>query len=278
MNGVRLGLFKRYLKMYPEIATNDKKLKSVGQLVNIISGRGELGRLKSIAPELNLLMYSARYTASAWQTIAAPINPRGTNVSRKAAAREIARFVASGSAIIAAGQLAGAWTCDNDPRSSEFGKCRIAGTNTTFNIWGRFQAPVRYLSQFVAGKTVNPYTRQVTELKGSDAFKPLVQYGRSRLSPAASLAVDAKTGKDMAGKDFEWGNALVSRLTPMNVKDIIEAVKEEQRVGGSPLTSAGLGVLSTFGGGLVTKDAPKLQRATARPSAPRPQRPSRSTR
>jgi LysM domain len=256
MNGVRAGLFKRYLSMYPEIANDTKKLQSVGKLVNILSGRGELGRLKTIAPELNLLMYSARYTASAWQTMIAPVSPRGTNVSRKAAAREIARFIASAAAIQAAGQLAGAWTCDNDPRSSEFGKCRIAGTNTTFNLLGRFQAPIRYTAQFLTGQTVNPQTRAVTELKGMDQFKPVVQYGRSRLSPAASLAVDWKTGKDMAGKDFAWGNAIVSRLTPMNVRDIVEAVQEQQRIGGSPATMVGEGVLSTFGGGLLTKDAP----------------------
>jgi hypothetical protein len=71
----------------------------------------------------------------------------------------------------------------------------------------------------------------------------------NKLHPSLSLIFDQQRGTNVVGEPFEWKSALLSRITPMGVPDIVDTLKEH----GTP--GMGYALLGLLGAGLQNFDA-----------------------
>jgi hypothetical protein len=93
---------------------------------------------------------------------------------------------------------------EEDLRSSDFGKIKIG--NTRFDVAGGFLQYVTQLARQVSGQR-KTQSGKIVEM-GSKPTSPnewdeLTRFLRTKASPTAGFIIDAKTGKDVVGQDFQ---------------------------------------------------------------------------
>lgn len=228
---------------------NPATYRDLARWVNISTGRGELGSFgERISPILGEAFFSPRLVASRFQLL----NPK-TYVDldpavRKKAISNMVALAAAGTTLVSLAAAAGA-DVETDPRSSDFGKIRVG--RTRIDPWGGIQQWVRLYSQLASGqrKTLGG---QIKELNAEGPFGEsradvALRFGRSKLSPTASIIADWLSGKDFQGRKFSVSNALQERFIPMISRDFIAAAQEHD-----PTTATGLAALSGVGMGIST--------------------------
>ncbi|KKN30738.1 hypothetical protein LCGC14_0831150, partial [marine sediment metagenome] len=230
---------------------SELEAKAIARFVNVATGRGSLGELKLAAETLSKLFFAPRFVASRFQWIAGqplygalakdelgrPIRPNRR--TQMLLAKEYARtFTGIGlfmssviMALYAAIGLPGEeeeWDIETSPISSDFLKIRI-GTRRIDPFWGVQQVVVFFARQ-VTGKVKTTYGDVVSLEEGAfgrnTRFDVLVNFGRSKLSPAAGAAMNILDRKNIVG---ERTTALtVSRdvTIPLAVRDIPKAMNE----------------------------------------------------
>jgi hypothetical protein len=147
-------------------------------------------------------------------------------------------FMGAGLTPLVLGQIGGLWDLELDPTSADFGKMRIG--NTSVDPWAGFRPYVTYFARM---------TKAVAEGDLQPIDDIAEQLARSKLSPAASFVWDAVSGRDFLGRPIKWtsldfDNMVLSRLTPL----IIQDVKEAMEAGKFKVTEPTLSGLATFVG------------------------------
>lgn len=117
------------------IDTFDKfQAESIGKLVNAMTGRGNLGKAEVISRELNVLLFSAKFAKSNFDTLTLHAGQEMSSFARKEAAKNLALIVGEIGTVMAVANMLNPNSVEFDPRSSNFGKIRIG--NTRFDITG----------------------------------------------------------------------------------------------------------------------------------------------
>lgn len=229
--------------------SNPEEFKALASWVNKATGRGDLGRLDGLSRVGNALMFSPRLTASRFQILNPVMYATMPPAARKIALRKMLQFTGTLGGLLGTAYLAGA-DASLDPRSSDFGK--ISFGKTHLDASGGNAYTLRFLTRFAKASYL-----AVTGAKPKQGDTPLelaAHYLRTRLSPAASLAVDRATGTTVEGEPFTWKSAAFERLVPLFVQDLTEAMEEEGWVGAVHAAPSGLGF------GVNTYDAPKREK------------------
>lgn len=207
-----------------------KEVEVLGKYVNVASGRGSLGALEKVAPELNQLFFSPRWVASRLQFLTSRLADTAGGVGRKATgrpavegdamrlqiAREYARYVIGVSTILgslkAAKEMAPGTKEEKDRqmeifgngdmKSTDWGKVRIGATH--FDLMsGLGQQMVladRLLTQstYQKGKLV----KLGQKVPGSPTKAPtsldlIGTFGRSKLAPVPGLIASVGANEDV---------------------------------------------------------------------------------
>lgn len=229
-----------------------------------LSGRGPLGRLQAISPELTNGFFAARLN------IGRLLSPRHLFSSnpriRKIAWKNFTTAIAGWGGLVWGGHQMGWWDAQLDPRSSDFSKMKIG--NLRIDPWGGFQQyAVLYTrlavpamgaipgvtlfdrtlqsgpnegqtvtDNFLSTTTGRPSSRSPQDLLGS--------FARGRVAPGLAVALEAWTGTDFKGSRIDrtdWKRWLKENA-PLSGQDIFEALASEGIVG-----LAGLSSLIGFG-------------------------------
>lgn len=251
--------------------------KNIAKFVNNATGRGTLGSLEKIAPELNTVIWSPRLLSSRLTTLNPKYYAQLDPFTRKEALKSLLAIGAFGTTMAGLGALAGGKVGTN-PLSADFGKARFG--NKVLDPWGGFQQPIVAAARFIKGSNeVGPQGRDVTAGR----------FAVSKLSPIAGLAYDLASAKIFNGKSQEadlskgqlpqvggyqdrFGNQkyisqeIENRFVPIFVQDMTDVIKDNS----SLAETVGLSVPALFGAG--TQDYPersatkKLQRPRKFPS------------
>lgn len=246
------------------IENSPELYKGLAKFVNAATGRGELpGILKTAAPALSVGFFSPRLIASRLQLINPVYYVKMPKEIRIMALKDMAKFIAVGTSVLALAKLAGA-DVEHDPRSPDFGKIKVG--NTRWDIWGGFQQYIRVISETLTRESksstsgqIHPLTETtVTDEMGNTHTKKPFQtlgdvwqsFGRSKLAPVPGTILDWAYGKDVVGKKFDPATKAISLFTPMVANDIHDAWKDQ---GVKALFTVGLpsalGVgVTTYGG------------------------------
>lgn len=222
-------------------------LKSAGELVNTLTGRGSLGPLERSAGTLSSTLFSPRLLASRLQLMNPQFYMKLQPAARKRALESLVAYVAGTGTILGAAKLAGA-DVSTDPTNSDFAKIKVG--NTRVDIMGGFQQPIVLLARLLTGKVTSSTTGKTMTL--GEGYKPMTRFDmiqrffESKESPIASFIVSATKGKDAIGNDFNLPAEIVNRMVPMLVSDLVDLYRD----GG--LASMPLAIPAFFGTGAQT--------------------------
>jgi hypothetical protein len=256
-----------------------EEARAVAAFVNAATGRGGLGVLEVASKPLAEVFFAPRFVVSRFQLIASPFlgfyAGKGTSLRvRRAVATEYARTLTTAAMMYGMVTLAGALFYDDkdrnkprvtfDPRSSDFGKIVIGKTRLD-PLGGLSQATV-LLARTIKGETRPIGTRKVVALRGKKRpfgsptwVDVVVKFGRSKLSPAAGMAINWQQGENLIGESVTYGSMLGEATIPLSFRDIYEAMQDQ----GVP-KGAALGLISLFGVGLQTYQPRRHKRPARR--------------
>lgn len=260
--------------------------KGIARYINVMTGRGGLGKLEPAAGALNGALFSPRLISSRLQMLTAPVAgiagkgmiadlPKGL---RREAAKSYAAMIGAYSTAIGLASLAG-YSVVDDPRSSDFGKIRDGNTRVDLGsgliqyITAGTRALLRESTSVKSGET-----RELTR-RGDTPLDSDLKFIFNKLHPSLSLIIDQQRGTDAVGQPANasaelpvvgdlgvpWSKAILSRISPMGLPDIYQTLKEHPDQKGafySVLGLLGAGLQNFDDGGGSTSSAPDIQEVT----------------
>ena len=207
---------------------NPKAFQDYAKFVNHATGRGSLETLQPGAlTALNATFFSPRFQVSRVQVVGDLISPNTSLLARKVIARDLAEFYATGMGIMAMAKMGGA-EVETDPRSSDFGKIKIG--DTRYNYWGAFQPMASLAGRIYSGEIKSTGTGKIKKKErinlGID--NTVVQFLRTKLSPAAGRGFDVLIGETFLGEPVEptakfLGKTAFESLVPLFIQDSVDA-------------------------------------------------------
>jgi hypothetical protein len=221
LNKIRVDTFNNLADRYAATGQGDaENLKSLAKFINTATGRGNLGKLEKIAPELNAVFFAPRNMASRLNML----NPKWyvglKGPARKEAIKSAGVVLATGLTTLGIAKAAGAEVND-DPRSTDFGKIKIG--NSRYDIWGGFQQYARAATQLLTGqKNVQG------DVVKADRLNTATKFVRSKLAPIPASVTDIAEGVDYVGQPVTPEGLAIKNLLPFGVQD---AVKGEGDIG-----------------------------------------------
>ena len=229
-----------------------QRAEPIMNMIADMSGRANLGPLKSLSRALNSGFFSARLQlgrAIWWKHLF-----RGPAHKKKLAWEYFGSAMAGWGSIIYLGKEMGLWDVEGDPRSSDFGKIILAGRTRIDPFGGAQQYFVLYLRLILSMAQQDNLKRTTTgEVVQVDPVELIENTLRNKITPAASQALMLWTDKDFKGSDVDrlsirtWLKENMPLVTG-DMLDGFEAYGEE---------GLGLGIVSFTGIGVGTYDLPR---------------------
>jgi len=259
LNALRVDVFRQIAKKMQEKGydpkENPKVFKSIADLVNNGTGRGDIGRLQPIAQELNTAFFSPRLIAARFNLLLNPMfYAKLEKPVRMEAVKDWLGFVGIGMTVLALAKLNGA-DVEVDLRSSDFGKIKVG--NTRWDIWGGFQQWVRLAAQLASKQRKSTSTGKIYELSGKKfpfetRLDVATRFIKGKLAPVPSLVVELLEGQKIYGGDITLKEEAIERMIPMYIQDIDDAIKQF-----GPEAIFTTGVPAFFGTGVQTYEEKK---------------------
>lgn len=212
LNKIRVDTFNSLADRYAATGQGDaENLKSLAKFINTATGRGNLGKLEKIAPELNAVFFAPRNMAARLNML----NPKWyldlKGPARKEAVKSAGVVLATGLTTLGIAKAAGAEVND-DPRSTDFGKIKVG--DARYDIWGGFQQYARAATQLLTGqKNVQGDVVKADRLDTANKFV------RSKLAPIPASVTDIAEGVDYVGQPVTAGSLAQKNLLPFGVQD-----------------------------------------------------------
>ncbi len=215
---------------------------ALADLMNVASGRGNLGPLSKYAPILNIPFFAPRFAVSRAQFVGILLNPATPRRVRQEAARMLVQWTGSNVALLTMGKLSGTWDVELNPNSPNWGRIRVG--DQTLDLWGGMQGYARVVSNLVTGRYKGAATGRESPI---DPVTSVERFLRGRLSPLGGITADILAGETGIGEPLprdekELGNYVIDRLVPFAANDIMEAIEREGLAGGVVAAPGVLGV------------------------------------
>ncbi len=242
------GLAKNLMDAGMTFEKNRPQFEQIGKFINVATGRGTVPNSAWGKIIMNLPLFAPRYTLSRFQLINMTLNPvayynmpAGT---RAIVAKNAARFYGTTMGTLGFIALFGSalgLSVNFDDDDDDF--LKITHGNTKYDIFAGALPVEKMLIKLIhsAYRTSLSTGDRLPKEFASDTWNALLRFGRGKLSPLGSLAVDALSGKDYTGNKTELttnvggvplpGKAIYSRLIPLTIGDAVEAYKLDGGVG-----------------------------------------------
>lgn len=259
LNKLRIDTFNYEAKILKETGrATPENLKALADFVNTASGRGSLGKLGRIAPELNALLFSPRFNASRLQMMSNLINPNTytklTPSVRKATILTMLTFTAELLTLAGIAKMGGL-DVETDPRSSDFLKIKFpaeggaegalksgvpaffgAGASTyddetRLDFAAGFQPWIRLFATLITGETKSTRTGRVNELDtekfgGRSRLDVIEDFLRTKFAPIPGTIANLLEGQDIVGEPATVTTELRRSFIPLYLNDVKDAYGE----------------------------------------------------
>jgi len=222
--------------------------ESIGNLANVMTGRGSIGKLGAIGKELNVILFSVRFLASNFSTlfkgiwgagkvVVGKVNPRvDPKFAEKQAAKALLKMVAGMTAILVAYEQITGREIEKDPRATNF--ARIPFGNRYFDISGGVTSvislAVRLMPTLHNGEWGWWYKSPNGDFK--NLFKPgfgqrsvldvFEDYWEGKLSPVAGALRDIWSGQHFDGSRPSPKSIAKRLITPISVQELTDMLKD----------------------------------------------------
>lgn len=240
--------------------TDPTQLRSVGKLVNSLTGRASLGKAEPVGNIINNVFFSARKLKSDWDVLTLHAASKDfTPFARKQAALNLAKAVGGTAMILLIAKSLDPNSVDFDPRSANFGKIKVG--NTRFDVTGGV-APLTTLgARLATASTKSSTTGEIHSLNERSAKTGKMKFGSqtlagvvgdffaNKLSPVASVLLNHMRGQRFNGERPSIAGDAQDLLEPMAIANFLELQNDTQAT--PALTTAGVAA-DFFGVGVNT--------------------------
>lgn len=205
---------------------NDAEVRSMGKMINSLTGRGDLGSLEKIGKQVNTVFFSPKALKASVDFLTGHNLQKDVSpFVRKQAAINLLKVVAGTAVIMATAQAVfGKGSVETDPRSSDFGKIKIG--DTRFDISGGMASIVTLAARLLTLSTKSTTTHKVNPLNaknkdGSPRFGAqtgmdvVFDFATNKASPAASVVVDYLKGQTFSGQKPTVGSEAEQLFVPL---------------------------------------------------------------
>src|SRR5690606_35733416 len=245
LNKLRADVFDDLVSKYRDAGIdieNDKTtLEALGKFIGNATGRGDLGDFFTVggllgdpdsrvynaaAPLLSAGFFSPRLIASRVNLLNPAYYARLPAPVRKEAMKSLLAFGTIAMTVLGLASLGGA-DVEADPRSSDFAKIKIG--NTRYDVLGGFSQYLTLGARLATGERKTGTGNIIEYGTGMNQDSRLHAVGtffRNKASPNASLIMDYLAGENAIGEPFTFEQAAASRLVPMYLQDLSEAIEE----------------------------------------------------
>lgn len=250
LNRLRMDTFRRLVEDAKKAGIADplkdsKFMESATHYVNTATGRGRLpGKLQRSAEALNTVFFSPRLLISRAETFNPKYYASLSPTVRKAAI--INNLSAAGAATTAASlaSLIPGVTVGLNPLEADFMKAKEG--NTRFDLFAGHLQLIRAAAQLsdiglASARGEKPHFGNPNY--STTAWDVTERFFENKTSPVASFVLTMLKGKGRDNKPINWTNEAASRLIPLMVQDVYDAVAER---GVTPTTAIAAG--AAFGG------------------------------
>jgi len=180
------------------------ELKSIGKLVNSLTGRGAMGILEPAAKVVNNVFFSPRLLKSHIDVLTAHMfDPKVSAFAKKQAAVNLVKIVSGTAAILVIAGAVRPGSVDWDPRSADFGKIKIG--NTRFDVSGGMASIITLAARQITNSTKSSTTGLVKEL-GTGEFGEstrldiVYNFFENKLAPLPAAIKNLLKARDFEGK------------------------------------------------------------------------------
>ncbi|KKN45281.1 hypothetical protein LCGC14_0684670 [marine sediment metagenome] len=120
------------------------------------------------------------------------------------------------------------WELETDPRNAEVMSARIG--KTRIDPWAGYRQFVVLYARLITGTGISSVTGAEYDV---DPIRAQETFGRSSISPLASILLEFWTGRNFLGQviDYDDSKYWLEKITPFAINDIWEAAKEDWRMG-----------------------------------------------
>lgn len=238
-----------------DMSTPGPEAEAVGDIVNAMTGRGNIGRISG--EWVNAAFFSLRFLKSNWDTLTGHTlgfgiepGPARTFVRRQAASN-LLRIAGTMALVMFIAGLLDPESVELDPRSSNFGKIKIG--NTRFDISGGMASMVVLAARLLSGSTKDSKDRVKSLTSGKFGARSrldvLEDFAQGKASPLLGKAIDFARGTDFAGNKITLTETALGLVTPIGFSTASDALADPKA---APLVAVmildGLGFgASTYG-------------------------------
>lgn len=235
----RADIFNKYLQIAKTAGvdiTDKKELQSIGNLVNSLTGRGNLGAVgERAASAVNNVFFSPRFLKSNLDFLTAHQTQKGvTPFVRKEAAKNLLKALVGTASILGIANAVKPGSVELDPRSSDFGKIKVG--DTRFDVTGGMGSLLTLAGRLLTLSTKSSTTHKITPLNsgkfgaetGADV---LVNFAEGKLSPEAGILKDVLEGQDYNGNKPTVLNEANNLLTPLPITNAQELYNDPKSAG-----------------------------------------------
>lgn len=202
----RADIFDKYVDIAKKSGvdlTDTQQIRSIGKLVNSLTGRGSLGKLEPAANVVNNVFFSPRFLKSNIDLLTLHAADAGfSSFARKEAAINLLKVVTGTAAVLVVANAMKPGSVEQDPRSADFGKIRIG--DTRFDMTGGISGLVTLVAREITQSTKSSTTGNVSKLNtgafgGQTGVDVLYNFFENKLSPVSSVVKDLLKGQDFQG-------------------------------------------------------------------------------
>lgn len=249
------------------INTKDKEqMKPVGDLINVMTGRGVLTLDPKTQRVANNLFFSIKFWKSNWDTIAMGmkgaakvVNPRAeASFVDKQAARSLLHIVSTTALILMIAERLWPDSIEKDLRSSRFGKIKIG--NRYHDITGGLNGITKLAllispsyhngewGWFVKSGRTNKYTKLNEPGFGKQTvLDSLEAYWEGKAGPLTAVIRDIYSGRTFSGEKPSIKTVIRDLTVPLSIDQFYDVMKEED----ADYKIASM-ILELFGSGMTT--------------------------
>lgn len=255
----RIDVFEKMMRVAENSGvdiTDAKQLRSIGRIVNSLTGRANFGAFEGKWGETaNFALFAPRKLLADVQMFSNVVDPTITGFARKHAALNLVKAVGGTAAVMVLANAIAPGSIELDPRSADFGKIRIG--NTRYDVTGGVAPLLHLAARLATGWMKRSTDDRMVELNKLEGYKPptkkdaVDRFFVNKASPVMAVMYPLLTGRqreEVKGKPVAptVGSQLETLIAPMGLAHLYdllgdERLTTEEKVAGALADFVGIG-------------------------------------
>lgn len=212
--------------------TNKVEVGSINELVNSMTGRGNLGGAEGAGKILNKAFFSAKFFKSNFDFLTAHLlDPKMSAFAKKEAITNLLYVAASTATILGIAKALNPDSVETDPTSSNFGKIRIG--DTRFDVTGGMSSLIVLFERIRRQYRKSSSTGKIQKFDGKfgspTGMDVLWDFTENKFSPFFTFIKEAYVNRrNFLGEPVTIPQALSKLITPIGIQNYLETKKNEK--------------------------------------------------